>query len=62
MKKRNKKNQQKPSDVKMNRSVYPWRLYTSEYDDEHPKSLMIKSFVDEHNCGGVSRVYHLTST
>ena len=62
LRKRNKKNQVKPANVKMNRVVCPWRLYASRYDDEHPESLMIKSFVDEHNCGGVSRVYHLTST
>lgn len=32
-----------------------------KYDYEYPQSLMIKALTDEHNCGGVSRVYHLSS-
>lgn len=62
----NQKNKKKSSfsasQENLGRVVFPWRLYASKYDDKHPQSLMIKALTDEHNCGGVSRVYHLSST
>ncbi|KAK9929735.1 hypothetical protein M0R45_026821 [Rubus argutus] len=57
-----KKNKNAPKQDRKRRGVCPWRIYASSYDDKSPDSLMIKGLTEEHNCGQVKRVYHLTST